>query len=262
MMKIALAQTNIIWENKKKNIDHLKEILSLSNMKDCEMILLPEMSFTGFSMNTELTGDECFETKEAIRALCIEHHMAIGFGWVKNKQSSENHYTIMDKHGDEFSDYVKIHPFSYSGEDKHFVSGNEIKTFELNGIVFSSLICYDLRFPELFRIASKKAHVIIVPANWPSKRDEHWITLIRARAIENQIYIIGINCVGDIGNISYCGNSCIVAPDGAVKAISRGTESIIQYELLDNVQQYRDSFPTYRDRKDNLYLELQRNEKT
>ena len=251
-MRIGLYQSNIIWENKEKNIEKLKKLLSV-NKDEVDIVLLPEMSFTGFSMNTIITGEENDETKDIISKLCIENSIAIGFGWVKNKNDSENHYTVIDKTGKTVLDYIKIHPFSFSGEKDFFVGGDRVSLCECFDFLVSTAICYDLRFPELFRIASKTAHIIIVPASWPKSRNDHWEVLLRARAIENQIYIIGINCVGKIGGIEYCGNSCIISPDGTVLVSSYGSESLIKYEIVDDVWDYRDRFPTYRDRKDTLY---------
>ena len=257
MMKINLFQYQIVWENKKNNVAKIKHCLEATPDKS-DLLLLPEMSFTGFSMHTELIGEINDETKKEITKLCVEQDIAIGFGWVKEKERSENHYTVIDRFGNEIFDYIKIHPFSYSNEDKYFVGGSDMAYFELQGISFSTLICYDLRFPELFRIASRKADVIIVPANWPQKRREHWITLLRARAIENQIYIIGINCVGNIGNLLYSGDSVVVAPDGSVLLDAGSGEGMVIFDLYNDVQKYRDEFPTYRDRRDDLYIKLQK----
>ena len=99
--------------------------------------------------------------ERVFRCYAKMYHIAIGFGWVKDcGKKSENHYTIMDKEGNIISDYAKIYPFSFSGEDKKFQGGEKINIFELDGIKFSTFICYDLRFPEIFQIASKEAHVI------------------------------------------------------------------------------------------------------
>lgn len=254
-MKIALVQSHIVWEDKVKNLCSFERIVQKNS--NIDLFLLPEMSFTGFSMNTAITGEENEETKHNIAEICKKFDVAAGFGWVKHKIKSENHYTIIGKNGEDVSDYVKIHPFSFSGEDKCFISGNKLSYFALNDIVFSNFICYDLRFPELFCIASKKAHAIIVPANWPSKRCEHWNTLLKARAIENQVYILAVNCVGDMGGLNYSGDSCVVAPDGEVIVSSHGAETVLIFDMADNVQQFRDDFPTYKDRKDSLYIELQ-----
>lgn len=256
-MKIGIYQPHIIWENKKANIEAFQRVLE-SNQDTFDLILLPEMSFTGFSMNTVVTGEDNNDTITAVSELSRRFRSTIGFGWVKHKSDCENHYTVVDCEGRVLSDYIKIHPFSYSGENDHFTSGTELSFFELSDICFATLICYDLRFPELFRIASRKADAIIVPANWPEKRNAHWETLIRARAIENQVYMIGINCVGNIGNVEYCGCSCVIAPDGTELMKVKGAEALARIELNNDVQKYREEFPTYRDRKDELYYTIQK----
>lgn len=257
-INIGVLQSQIQWEDKGSNFQNLIRQLEKADDSHLDIILLPEMSFTGFSMNTKITGEDDEETIEKIRELCRKYKVGIGFGWVKNRNESENHYTILNKEGEQLADYIKIHPFSYSGEDRCFVGGNHLTFFELNGIVFSLVICYDLRFPELFRLASQKADVIIVPANWPKKRIEDWDCLLKARALENQVYIIGINCVGEMGQQEYNGHSCIVAPNGSVIDANEGEELLIAHKIVNDVAEYRANFPVYADRKPNLYKKIER----
>jgi Predicted amidohydrolase len=259
-MKVALFQMNIIWENKEANFLNIEKKLKVVSKQNIDLFLLPEMSFTGFSMRTDLTKENDHKTLKKLTVYAKKYNIAIGFGWVKDcGEISENHYTIVGKQGDVLSDYVKIHPFSYAGEDKKFQSGKEIKFFELDNIIFSTFICYDLRFPEIFQIASKRASVILVPANWPASRAEHWKCLLRARAIENQVYIIAINCVGEINKLSYSGDSCIIDPDGNILLELANEEGILEYDLNDNVQEIRDFFPVKMDRKEDVYYEFYKN---
>ena len=219
-----------------------------------DLFLLPEMSFTGFSMNTKLTGEDGQETVHKMISFAKQYHMAIGFGWVKNRiEKAENHYTVVHKDGTIISDYVKIHPFSFAGEDQKFSGGDKIVLFKLDGIVFSTFICYDLRFPEIFQIASKKADVIIVSANWPERRRDQWRILLQARAIENQVYIIAVNCVGDTGNVIYSGDSCVINPDGQRIVDSFRQEIILEYELKNDVKDFRKCFQMKNDRREDLY---------
>lgn len=253
-MKIGLFQTEIIWENKEKNIEKLGK--KIEELNETDLILLPEMSFTGFSMNVTNTQEENEETIQCIKELCKKNNIAIGFGWVKKgEKKAENHYTVIDKRGEIISDYIKIHPFSYSGEDKFFEGGDKLSFFELEEITFSTFICYDLRFPEIFQIASKKADVIIVPANWPAKREEHWKVLLKARAIENQVYIIAVNCVGNIGEQYYSGYSCVINPNGEEFINIHDEEGIKCFDLYNDVDKYRDNFPVKKDRKEKLYMQ-------
>lgn len=265
-IKIALAQTQIVWEDKESNYRIAGKQIREAAGRGAEAIFFPEMSFTGFSMNIDHTKESGERTIGHMQALARQYHVSIGFGWVKGctntcstmRDKCENHYTIVDAMGNVLSDYVKIHPFSYSGENLKFQGGSALAYFMLNGIPCSSFICYDLRFPEIFQAASKKAHVIIVAADWPAKRSAHWKALLRARAIENQVYILAVNCVGEIGGVHYTGDSCVIDPDGEINAELSQTEGIIELELTDDVERFREVFPVKQDRKEELYARLLR----
>ena len=247
-MKIALLQNHILWENKAANISRFEETLKAHPGND--LYLLPEMSFTGFSMNTSLTAESGAETVSKIRQLAAANRTAIGFGWVRrNDNICENVYTIIGSDGELLSDYTKIHPFSYSGEDKFFTGGKEISVFELSGIPFSVFICYDLRFPELFRMVCRQVHAVIIPANWPAKRSEHWKALLQARAIENQVYIFAVNCTGDMNALYYSGDSCVIDPNGEVLLSLSDREGVLEFDFTDDTEQYRKAFPVLQDIK-------------
>lgn len=259
-IKVALAQTQIVWENQGRNYEMAGKRIEEAVSQKAEAIFFPEMSFTGFSMNTDTTKESDGRTIKHMSDLARKYQICIGFGWVKNCIAvcgkCENHYTVVDGAGTVLSDYAKLHPFSYSGEDFKFQGGSALAHFALMGIPCSSFICYDLRFPEIFQAASKEAHLIIVPANWPAKRRDHWKTLLRARAIENQVYILAVNCVGEIGGVSYTGDSCVIDPDGNVRAELSGTEGMIVLELTDDAERFRREFPVRRDRREALYARL------
>ena len=259
-VKIALAQTTICWEAKEENYRKAEKRLQDAVMQGARAVFFPEMSFTGFSMNTSATKECDAQTVSRMKALARKYQLSIGFGWVKDCTAvcgkCENHYTIVDREGSVCSDYAKLHPFSYSGEDEKFQGGSAVSYFALDGILCSSVICYDLRFPELFQILSEKAHVIIVAANWPAKRSAHWRALLQARAIENQVYILAVNCVGSIGESWYTGDSCVINPDGIVRAGLSGSEGMIYYELADDAAYYRTMFPVKQDRRKALYASL------
>ncbi len=256
-MKVALYQYHIQWEEKEANFQRVERVLQKAERDGVRLLLLPEMSFTGFSMRTELTAEREQETICRMRRLAAAYGAAVGFGWVRDTgEKAENHYTVVDRDGGILSDYVKIHPFSYSGEDQRFIGGTDVSSFVLEGSRFSTLICYDLRFPELFQIVSPKADVIVVAANWPQKRSAHWKTLLQARAIENQVYILGVNCVGEAGGLLYSGDSCVIAPDGMVIDMVSDREQLMEYELDNDTARYRSEFPVRADRREDLYARL------
>lgn len=259
-IKIALAQTNIVWEDKAENYKKAEEKIKEASSFGTQAIFFPEMSFTGFSMNTKATKEQNQKTIQQVGQFAKKYQMCIGFGWVKDcGERCENHYTIVDNIGNIVSDYAKLHPFSYSGEDKNFQGGDTVNTFLLKGICFSSFVCYDLRFPEIFQAVSKNAHVIVLAANWPAQRSNHWKALLKARAIENQVYMLAVNCVGTIGKTNYAGESCIINPNGDVQVYLAEREGNIYFELIDNVQRFRDAFPVKQDRREMLYCSYYQN---
>ena len=254
-MKVALAQSNIIWEDKEKNAANAVKFILQAIHGGAEAIFFPEMSLTGFSMNIKVTAEKEETTICRFSKLASQYNIVIGIGWTKQQgELAENHYTIIGSQGEVLSDYVKIHPFSYANEDKFFIPGTEISYFKLGDYHWSNFICYDLRFPELFQIASYKAGVILIPANWPKKRERHWKSLLTARAIENQCYILAVNCVGMINGIEYSGGSCGISPDGEILELLDGEEGIIIVELSENIEELRRSFPVKQDRRWDLYI--------
>lgn len=263
-MRIGLAQINIIWENKEQNINKLRHCLESCNTV-CDIVFFPEMSLTGFSMNTEYTAEADSQTVHICERLAREYGVAIGIGWVKQGGSKcENHYSIVTAEGREALDYTKLHPFSYSGEDRYFRGGDTLSACRIGDMKLGAVICYDLRFPEIFQTLSDKVDFIAVPACWPEKRRKHWLTLLEARAIENQCYIAGINCCGMINDTYYSGDSCLFGPDGQpvqttdVIDLDVGCEGekLFIYNIENNVTSVREIFPVKTDRRNELYGSL------
>lgn len=255
-MKIAICQFEILFEQKEENIKNAEQFVKEAAHKGAKLVLFPEMSFTGFSMNVQITGEkaaEAFVTCALVKKWAIQYGIGIGFGWVELAQKARNHYTVFDDKGKLLADYVKIHPFRYSGEHELFQAGDRVVTFTYQGICFGVSICYDLRFPEIYQEMSKTAHVILVAANWPEARSQHWRTLLFARAIENQCYMIGINCFGRQQKQYYSGNSCVVTPQGEAEFAIDDRQEMYIYELTDDVEELRADFPMKEDRRCKLY---------
>lgn len=260
-MKIALAQTDVVWEDKLSNLSIAEAFIQQAAIEKVNLILFPELSFTGFSMNVKALGEDTNETIDMIKGLALKYKINIGFGYIQRFNESEkalNNYSIVSCSGEVLSTYTKIHPFSFGTENLHYLGGKNITNTKINNLNISTFICYDLRFPEIFQIASKTAELIIVAANWPEARKEHWITLLKARAIENQCYIAGINRVGVGDGIKYSGNSLIIDPLGNVISSCRDNlEGLIIGEIdLTLVNSVRESFKLKFDRKETLYYEL------
>lgn len=248
---------NIIFEDKEGNFGKVRKAAEKAAYKGADVLFLPEMSFTGFSMNTELTAESDDLSRSFVKILCSEFGIAIGFGWVRKlKDKAENCYSVIDKNGTELSTYVKMHPFSYSGEDRYFSGGSSIAFYAVENIGFSTAVCYDMRFPELFSCICRDERVkaVVIPANWPAKRSEHWKILTRARAVENQVYIIAVNCVGEINGLYYSGNSCVIAPDGEILSYSENKEELVFADIDGGTaDKLRKSFPVKNDRRTDLY---------
>lgn len=258
-MKIALGQLSLYWEDKENNLKKVKDCLSLLASKQVSLFLLPEMSLTGFSMHTVKTKEAHKETVQKVKELSRQYQIAIGVGWVKDTGAlCENHYSIIAPEG-ELLDYAKLHPFRYGKEHQYFQGGTSLPVCTYKDFVIGVQICYDLRFPEPFQKLSKVADLIVVPANWPAKRREHWQCLLKARAIENMSYLAGVNCIGQMDGQEYTGDSALYAPDGAVQTPEVlslkccETDQILLYCLTNDVCRYRSAFPVKEDRREDLY---------
>ncbi len=263
-MKIGLVQNNILWENKQFNLSASKEFIKKAKNLKLDLLLFPELSFTGFSMNVEKLKEFDFSTISYIASLCKTYSINAGIGYIQgvdNDKKGRNNYAIISSTGDVICNYSKIHPFSYGDEGKHYIGGDEIVYGQVDDIILSPFICYDLRFPEIFQIASKKCDLITIAANWPDSRKEHWITLLKSRAIENQCYIAGVNRIGIGNNIMYSGNSLIIDPLGKIIcSLDEGIEDILVATIDKTlVSRVRNSFKLKKDRRESLYDKLKIN---
>lgn len=258
-MKIAICQTNIVFEDKEQNIAKALELIKAAAGQGADLILFPEMSFTGFSMNISLTAEDNGYSTDIMRRAAIDNKIAIGFGYVQlSNGKGENRYIILSSDGSILSDYTKIHSFAIGGERDDFSSGNILPVpVEISSQKIATFICYDLRFPEIFRAVADNCTFIAVAANWPESRREHWITLLKARAIENQVYIAGINCTGNQNGLIYCGDSMIINPSGEIIAeAARSKDEMVICEISDDTEKIRKDFPVGISRKIELYREI------
>ncbi|MBP1544755.1 MAG: hypothetical protein J6A16_11730 [Oscillospiraceae bacterium] len=163
-----------------------------------------------------------------------------------------NRLAYADKQGQIQARYSKMHPFTYGGEI--FAKGSSPVCFCIDDMYIGLTICYDLRFPELYQELSKSCGCIIVSASWPKSRREHWLTLLRARAIENQCYIIGCNRTGNGDGIEYCGDSVVFSPDGLLVADGADRCGIVLCEISgQTVSEIRKAFPLKQDRRPVMY---------
>ena len=257
-MKIGLAQIDITWENKEETKKTCVEFLKKASKENVDLLIFPEMTLTGFSMKVNKIGEKNLETVKWFSEKSKEYNICTGFGFVDIKNNmGRNNFSICTPDKGEISRYTKIHPFSYGEEDKYYLKGEEIKCFDVGGISFSSFICYDLRFPEIFSAASKKSDAIIIIANWPETRREHWITLLKARAIENQCYICAVNRIGTGNGLYYCGDSMVIDPYGRVVCTCKDEEKLLTADInKDEVKKCREKFRFKQDRRGELYKRM------
>ncbi|MDQ7060722.1 MAG: nitrilase-related carbon-nitrogen hydrolase [Sulfurimonas sp.] len=256
-MTIATVSLNQIWEDKKSNILLCEEYIEEASRKKVDLIIFPEMTLTGFSTNIEKIAEEesRSETIKKFQDLAKFFKIAILFGLViNNGEKALNKSIFIDNKGTVLGKYLKIHPFSFSGEDKYFNAGNKLEQFNFKDTIIGLTICYDLRFPELYSALSKKSDLIINIANWPKKRVEHWTTLLKARAIENQIFVAGINRVGIDGNsLEYIESSNCFNANGSPLKYTQINDMKI-YEIDKSwTDEFKEKFNTTNDRKIEFY---------
>ncbi len=257
-MDVHCFQTNALWEDPSSNFGAFSEMVEAKAATakiEGSLLVFPELSSCGFSMNTGLVCEEPTGPSYTFFSDLARKHRCFVIAGIASKieESSRgaNEAVCFQPDGRELSRYRKVHPFPLAGEGDHYVAGEDVVVFEIDGWKIAPVICYDLRFPELFRLAaSRGAEVFPVIANWPSPRVEHWITLLKARAIENQAYVLGVNRCGTDPTLDYPGSSLIVGPMGEELARAGSEESCISASLdRDTFNEWRESFPALGDVK-------------
>jgi omega-amidase len=251
-MQLVALQLDIAWEDRERNHARVRELVAQADLRPDALVVLPEMFDTGFSMNTAYTDPGETSTSEKFgRSLAAEHKVAVLSGVVTRTKEGQlaNEALAFSPSGTELARYRKIHPFTGGGEHKHYRAGNRHSVFEWDGFRIAPFICYDLRFPELFRpAAGDGAELIVVIANWPEKRSEHWVRLLQARAIENQAFVLGVNRVGTDPSFAYDGRSCLFDPHGNEVFQADRSERAITAEIDPAVaRKWRAEFPALRD---------------
>ncbi len=250
-MKIASIQLNIVWENQAENLKQAEKFIEKAKFDACDLVVFPEMFNSGFSMNTQVVAEAADGiTKQRLSQLASKHQINILAG-LTEKQGNEfrNVAVMFDRKGRLKARYVKNYPYSNADEDKYYVAGDEPEVFEIDGIKSSVFICYDLRFPELFRKVAKQVELIFVIASWPETRQDHWQTLLKARAIENQCFVVGVNRIGIDGNqLNYVGGSQVYDPMGVnLSTAGKDDEYTVTTINLTEVNRVRTALPFLND---------------
>jgi predicted amidohydrolase len=259
-MKIAIVSLNQIWEDKKENLIICEEYIKEASYENIDLIIFPEMTLTGFSKNIILTAEDgkTSETIGSFQILAKNYNIAILFGvTIQDKNKALNKSIFVNNYGNILGSYTKIHSFSFAGEDKYFNSGSQLSVIEFNNFNIALTICYDLRFPELYSAYSKNCDLIINIASWPKKRVKHWNALLKARAIENQLFVIGVNRIGTDGNnLEYEESSNIFNANGETINCNK-FKNMKTYSLYKEfTDKFKNKFNSTNDRKVELYREI------
>lgn len=252
-MKVAAIQHDIAWANRAANFQHLESLIRDAYSSGAEFIVLSEMFSTGFVVDRDDIGEPTGgPSSQFLSRLATELNIVICGSCPEidgHDRRPFNSLVVTQPNGS-ISRYRKIHPFTYGGEDKHFRAGQDFLTLNINDLRFSFFVCYDLRFADEFWVLANNTDVFVVPANWPESRREHWMALLRARAIENQAYVIGCNRVGDGGGLHYAGDSMMIDPLGVVLQQGGDTEQILIADISKSkVEETRQRFPFLQDRR-------------
>ncbi len=241
-LNISLIQTDLVWQNPQANINNFEEKIKSDNSNP-DLIILPEMFNSGFSMS--FSEKLPSETLEWMTNVSSAQQTAM-FGSLAITENGNNHNRgCFVKPNGEQRWYDKKHLFKYGKEHETFSAGTETGNVEYKNWKLRPLICYDLRFPVWSRNVAPYYDVLIYVASWPMARIEAWRTLLRARAIENQCYVVGVNRIGKDGNnLVYNGQSLVIDYTGEIMTDAKEAEGIFSTELsFDNLQNFRTRFP-------------------
>jgi omega-amidase len=249
-LTVTTIQTNLHWEDKKANLNMLRKKIEGIQHKT-EMVILPEMFNTGFSMNPEnLAENMNGETMQWVQKIAAEKKIIITGSIIIREENNYYNRLIWMLPNSEYGYYDKRHLFAYGKEHTKYTPGNKRLIASVKGWKINLQVCYDLRFPVWCRQASPGEYDLLVfVANWPQQRIYAWKSLLIARAIENQCYVVGVNRVGNDGNnIYHDGNSMIVDPLGEVIYNKENEEDIFTYTLQkENLNHVRERFPFWKD---------------
>lgn len=273
MLRVGVTELNIGFENREEAKKCCLEVMEEASANGVELLVFPEMTLTGFTMRPWLyaeswDADNIPDSVSFFMENSRKYKMKMAFGYIRAVMADsdkmddetkepvyENRLVLVD--GEKVVlDYAKIHPFSYSGEDKVYRAGEKLVQAQVKDIRIGGYICYDLRFPEIFSAMRDQYEAIMVIANWPETRAEQWKTLLKARAIENQAYVIAVNRVGDGDGLHYIPGSHVY--DWLGRDVSIRVSEKLRVADIDPkaVRHARTEFPQTNDRKNTFYKML------
>lgn len=252
-LKITIFQAYLFWENIEKNLQNIGLRLSGGVREKTDLIVLPEMFNTGFTMKVkELAEDMDGRTMQWIKKTATIYDCVVTGSLIIKENGKYYNRMVWVKPDGEYEYYDKHHLFGLGEEDKHFSPGNKPLIVELKGWKIRLAICYDLRFPVWLRNKNAEYDMLLLVASWPDKRSSHWRTLIHARAIENQSYVIGVNRVGHDGNqVYHSGHSMCIDPMGNTVYYKPEDEDLYTFSInYTELEKIRRQFPFLKDSDD------------
>lgn len=252
-LKITVFQAYLFWENADKNLQNISLKLSSGVREKTDLIVLPEMFNTGFTMRAEEMAEEMDgKTMQWLSKTAASYECVITGSLIIKENGNFYNRMIWMKPDGEFQYYDKHHLFSMADENKHFEAGNEQRIVELKGWKIRLAICYDLRFPVWLRNKNAEYDILLLVASWPDKRSSHWRTLIHARAVENQTYVVAVNRVGHDGNqIYHSGHSMCIDPYGNTVYYKPEDEDLYTFSInYPELEKIRRQFPFLQDADD------------
>lgn len=260
-MKIAVAQLNCQPGEVQFNTDLMLEYVVRAREQGAELILFPEIADVGYAFDALPAAASTWQEGPvaAFKAAAIEQRIYIAAGLTeKTTDCIYNAMALIDPHGEVQASYRKIHLFKLDeiDESKRFGAGNQIVTTTIGVFTVGLAICYDLRFPEQFRsMFLQGVDVVLLPSAWPFPREEAYQTLRRARAIENQCYMICANRVGQDHDITFSGHSAVIAPDGSMltKANDKDETLLIAEIAKEKIESVRAAMPVINHRRTDVY---------
>jgi predicted amidohydrolase len=257
VVPVAAVQHDIVWHDRDANFEHLAPKVAGAAASGARLVLLTETFSTGFSFDTPgIAEPEGGPSSQFLASMAAAHGVWVGGSCPEvvpdapeDDQRPSNVFVLAAPDGTEHR-YRKIHPFSHADEERYVRAGTEFVTVDVDGLRCSLFVCYDLRFADEFWALTADTDAYLVVANWPAKRRLHWSTLLRARAIENQAYVVGVNRIGTGGGLAYSGDSAVVDPLGEVLATGAGVETVLLADLDPaHVASTRDHFRFLQDRR-------------
>jgi len=245
-VQLNLVQIDNAWENPQANFDNITALLERKPPAANSLVFLSEMFATGFTDNSSLGTAIENDVSAFLASIARRWECYVSGGMVRG---GKNCCVIFSPAGNLLHEYAKQKLFTLSGENRHYAAGHNCSVTDICGVKVATLVCYDLRFPELFRQAIRLgAEMFIVPASWPESRQTHWRTLLQARAIENQACVVGISRIGCDPHTKHIGGSCIFDAEGRLILDAGGEQGVFSCEFdPQEIRQWRRKFPALSD---------------